>query len=198
MKKIATLATAAVMLAGVGTYALAQAPAPTTPPAAQDQDAQARPRLSQDDFNRLVDARVAAIEAGLKLTGDQERLWAPVETAIRDAAAKRYAGMSQFRENRDQRRSADFMQRFERRSTMQAERAQTSTAIATALRPLWDSFSEDQKRIAPRLLRQAVNDGIGMHDRGGRGGRGGHHGRSAEMRHHGPMGPGPRGPAPQQ
>ncbi|MXQ09994.1 Spy/CpxP family protein refolding chaperone [Microvirga makkahensis] len=195
MKKITTLATAAAILAGVGTYAFAQAPAPTTPPAAQDQPQQARPRLSQDDFNRLVDARIAAIKAGLKLTGDQERLWAPVESAIRSAADQRYARMTQMRENREQRRSADFMQRLERRSTMQTERAQTSTAIATALRPLWDILSEDQKRIAPRLLREAVNDGIGMH---GRRGRDGHRGRHAEMRHHGPMGSGQHGPAPQQ
>ncbi len=185
MKKIATLATAAVMLAGVGTYAFAQAP--TTPPAAQDQAQQARPRLSQDDFNRLVDARVAAIKAGLKLTGDQEKLWAPVESAIRNAADQRYTRMTQFRETREQRRSADFMQRLEQRTTMRTERAQASTAVATALRPLWDTFSDDQKRVAPRLLRDAVNDGIGMHERRGRGGRDGHRGRHAEMRHHGPQ-----------
>lgn len=197
MKTIATLATAAAMLVGVGTYAFAQAQAPAEPPAAQAQE-QTRPRLSQDDFNRLVDARVASIKAGLKLTADQERLWGPVETAIRNAASQRYTRMTQFRENREQRRSADFMQRFEQRSTMQTERAQTSTAIATALRPLWDTFSEDQKRIAPRLLREAVNEGLGWRERRGRAGRDGHHGRRAEMRHHGSMGPGPRGPAPQQ
>lgn len=203
MKTIATLATAAALFAGVGTYAFAQAQAPATPPAAQAQQDQTQggPRLSQDDYNRLVDARVAAIKAGLKLTGDQERLWGPVETAIRNAASQRYARMTQFRENREQRRSADFMQRLEQRSTMQTERAQTSAAIATALRPLWDTLSEDQKRIAPRLVRQALNDGPRWRERGGRGGRDGHHGRRAEMRGHmGPdgMGHGPRGPAPQQ
>ncbi len=205
MKKIATLATAAAMLAGVGTYAFAQAQPPAAPPAAQDQpqaqQRQQRPRMSQDDFNRLVDARIAGLKAGLKLSGDQERLWGPVETAIRNAANQRYTRMTQFRENREQRRSADFMQRYEQRSTMQTERAQTSAAIATALRPLWDTFSEDQKRIAPRLIRQATNDGPSMKQR--RGGHGGPH-HHAEMRHHGPMGgpggmgPGPRGPAPQQ
>jgi len=191
MKTIATLASAAALFAGIGTSAFAQAQAPAAPPAAEAQEqTQRRPRLTQDDFNRLVDARVAAIKAGLKLTGDQERLWDPVETAIRNAANQRYARMTQFRENRDQRRSADFMQRFEQRSTMQAERAQTSAAIATALRPLWDTFSDDQKRIAPRLVRQALNDGPGWQERRGRGGRHGHHGRRAEMmRHHGPMGP---------
>ncbi|MCG7391423.1 Spy/CpxP family protein refolding chaperone [Microvirga sp. ACRRW] len=210
MKKIATLATAAAMLAGVGTYAFAQAQPPVAPPpASQDQAQQQRPqrpRMTQDDFNRLVDARVAGIKAGLKLSADQEKLWGPVETAMRNAATQRYTRMTQFRENREQRRSADFMQRLEQRSTMQNERAQTSAAITTALRPLWDTFSEDQKRIAPRLVRQALNDGPGWRERGG---RDGHHGRRAEMRQHGMMGqggmgqggmmgPGPRGPAPQQ
>ncbi|WP_243373722.1 Spy/CpxP family protein refolding chaperone [Microvirga solisilvae] len=195
-KKIATLATAAAMMVGIGTYAFAQAqaPAPTTPPAAQDQQ-QPRPRMSQDDFNRFVDARIAGIKAGLKLSGDQERLWGPVETAIRNAANQRYTRMTQFRENREQRRSQDFMQRFEQRSTMQTERAQTSAAIATALRPLWNTFNEDQKRVAPRLMRQAMNDGMGWRERGG---RHGHHGRRAEMRQHGMMGQGGTGPAPQQ
>lgn len=205
MKTIATLATAAALFAGVGTTAFAQAQAPAAPPAAQTQEQGQRrpPRLSQDDFNRLVDARVASIKAGLKLSGDQERLWGPVETAIRNAADQRYTRMTQFRENRAQRRSADFMQRFEQRSTMETERAQTSTALATALRPLWDTFNDDQKRIAPRLMRQALGDGPGWHEGRGRGGKHGHHGRRAEMkRHHGHMGPGtgpgPRAPAPQQ
>ncbi|PVE22242.1 hypothetical protein DC522_22365 [Microvirga sp. KLBC 81] len=197
MKTIATLATAAAMLAGVGTYAFAQAQAPAEPPAAQAQE-EAQPRMSQDDFNRFVDARIASIKAGLKLTADQERIWSPVEIAIRNAANQRYTRMTQFRENREQRRSADFMQRFEQRSTMMTERAQTSSAIATALRPLWDTFSEDQKRVAPRLMREAVEDGLGWRQRHGRGGRDGHHGRRAEMRHHDPMGSGPRGAAPQQ
>jgi hypothetical protein len=203
MKTIATLATAAAMLAGVGTYAFAQTPAPATPQAeqSQEQTRQARPRMTQDDFNRLVDARVAGLKAGLKLTADQENLWAPVESAIRNAADQRYTRMTQFRETREQRRSADFMQRLEQRGTMQTERAQTATALATALRPLWNTLTEDQKRVAPRLIRQATNDGMGMKHRRG---RGGHHAHHAGMRHHGPMGghsgmgPGPRGLAPQQ
>jgi hypothetical protein len=201
MKIIATLAAAAV-LASAGTYALAQAPAPTTPPAAGQEQARPEPRrgMSQDEYNRLVDARIASIKAGLKLSGDQERLWGPVETAIRTSASERYTRMQQFRENRDQRRSMDFMQRLEQRNTMMNQGAQRSAALTTALRPLWDSLSEDQKRVAPRLMREAVNGGWG--ERRGRGGRDGHHGRRHAMMDHGPghggMGPGPRGPAPQQ
>jgi hypothetical protein len=182
MKKIATFALAA-LLAGSGTYALAQqqTPAPDAPAASQDQGRQeSRPRLSQDDFNRLVDARIASIKAGLKLNPDQERLWAPVESAIRTAASERFSRFEQ-RPDRDRRRSMDFMQQLEQRSTAMAQRGQRFAAVTTALRPLWDSFSEDQKRIAPRLMREALNQGgPRWHERGG---RRGHHGR-----HHHRMG----------
>ncbi|MET0527428.1 MAG: Spy/CpxP family protein refolding chaperone [Microvirga sp.] len=198
MKIIATLAAAAV-LASAGTYALAQAPAPTTPPAAGQEQARPEPRrgMSQDEYNRLVDARIASIKAGLKLSSDQERLWGPVETAIRTSASERYTNMQQFRENRDQRRNMDFMQRLEQRNTMMNQGAQRSATLTTAMRPLWDSLSEDQKRIAPRLMREAMNGGWG--ERRGRDGRDGYHGRRAAMMDHGPGhgGPSPRGPAPQ-
>jgi hypothetical protein len=204
MKTIAIIALAA-LLAGSGTYAVAQqAPAPDAPAATQDQGRQERrPRMSQDEFNRLMDARIAAIKAGLKLTPDQERLWTSAETAIRSAAGERFSRLNQ-RPSRDQRRDMDFMQRLERRSATMTEGAQRSTAVATALRPLWDTFSGDQKRVAPRLLREVVGgDGPHWREGDGRRGRDGHHGRMAQhhrgMDHHGRMGHGgSQGPAPQQ
>lgn len=189
MKTIATIALAA-LLAGSGTYALAQqTPAPDAPAASQDQGRQdRRPRMSQDDFNRLVDARVASIKAGLKLNADQERLWAPVESAIRSSATERFSRFEQ-RPSREQRQSMDFMQRLERRNTMMNEGAQRSAAVTTALRPLWDTFSEDQKRIAPRLLREAVNvDGPRWNARDGRRGHGRDHHRIG-MHRDSPRGP---------
>jgi hypothetical protein len=198
MKKIALLATAALM-ATTGTIAFAQnqggTPAPVQP-APQQENRQGPPRMSEGDFNRLLDARVAAIKAGLKLSADQERLWTPVENAIRTSATERFSNVQQRRENRDERRSQDFMQRLEQRSTRMTEGSQRFSAVATALRPLWDSFSEDQKRIAPRLMREAIDGGSGWNKRGGR-----HHGRDgrhAGMRHHGGDHGGPRGAAPQQ
>ena len=192
MKTIATIALVA-MMAGTGTYALAQQnPAPNAPAASQDQGQQQnrRPRMSQDDFNRLVEARIASIKAGLKLTPDQERLWSPVETAIRTSAEQRFSRFQQ-RPSREQRQSMDFMQRLEQRSTMMNEGAQRSAAVTTALRPLWNTFSEDQKRIAPRLMREALNvDGPRWNAREGRRGRD-HHRMGM---HQG----GPRGPVQQQ
>lgn len=43
-------------------------------------------RFSNEDIDAFLDAHIAAIHAGLKLTADQEKLWPPVETAIRNLA----------------------------------------------------------------------------------------------------------------
>jgi hypothetical protein len=168
MKKIMMAVTAAALLAGAGTFALAQSPGPGGPeaPAAGEQRG-GRQGLSRDDFNRFVDARVAAIRAGLKLSADQERLWQPVEDAIRRNSSERFARFEQRRALRDRRQSMDFMQQLETRGAMMTENAQRASALATAMRPLWDTFSEDQKRIAPRLMRSATG-GEGWRERRGR------------------------------
>ena len=41
-------------------------------------------RMSPEDGAAFADARIAAVHAGLKLTADQEKLWPPVESAVRD------------------------------------------------------------------------------------------------------------------
>ena len=46
-------------------------------------------RLSSEDRAAFTDARIAAVKAGLKLTADQEKLWPPVEAAVRDFAKLR-------------------------------------------------------------------------------------------------------------
>src|SRR5579883_488595 len=46
-------------------------------------------RMSPEDRAAMLDARIAAVHAGLKLTPDQEKLWPPVESAVRDFAKLR-------------------------------------------------------------------------------------------------------------
>src|ERR1700739_4797489 len=41
-------------------------------------------QMSPEDRAAFADARIAAVHAGLKLTADQEKLWPPVESAVRD------------------------------------------------------------------------------------------------------------------
>lgn len=175
MRKIA-LITAAALMMSAGTYALAQGAGQGAPNADQAQQRQERRGLSQDEYNRLVDARIASIKAGLKLSADQERLWGPVETAIRTAAADRFSHFQQRGTMReDHRQNLDAMQRLEMRSAMMTQTADHMSALAKAARPLWDSFSEEQKRIAPRLMRLGMGEGpMGWRERGDRHGRGEH------------------------
>ena len=46
-------------------------------------------RMNPEDRAAFADARIAAVHAGLKLSADQEKLWPPVETAVRDFAKMR-------------------------------------------------------------------------------------------------------------
>src|SRR6202161_1359601 len=46
-------------------------------------------RMSPEDRAAFADARIAAVHAGLKLTPDQEKLWPPVEAAVREFAKLR-------------------------------------------------------------------------------------------------------------
>ena len=45
------------------------------------------------DHEALLDAKLAGLKAGLKLTPDQEKLWPPFEAAVRDAAKMRMEQM---------------------------------------------------------------------------------------------------------
>ena len=48
---------------------------------------------------------------------------------------------------------ADLMERLDRRAERLSERAQRMTALQSALKPLWASFDERQKRLFPILMR---------------------------------------------
>src|SRR5439155_18539612 len=46
-------------------------------------------RFSPQDRAAFAEARIAAVKAGLQLNPDQEKLWPPVEAAVRDFAKLR-------------------------------------------------------------------------------------------------------------
>src|SRR6201989_1579564 len=75
-----------VLLAGVAALAIAG----TTVVYAQHRPwFQEHMRINPEDRAAFADARIAAVHAGLKLTPDQEKLWPPVEAAVRDFAKLR-------------------------------------------------------------------------------------------------------------
>ena len=65
--------------------------------------------MNPEDRAAFADARIAAVHAGLKLNADQEKLWPPVEAAVREFAKLRIdranARMNAPRDDASQRRS---------------------------------------------------------------------------------------------
>jgi hypothetical protein len=192
MKPLATLA-AASFLALAGASALAQTSAPTPAPGATPAPVppatEQAPRggMRRADFNALTDARIAGILAGLKLSPEQERLWPPVEQALRARAAERadrFEDWGRMMRERGQRgrfeRDLDITQRLERqaeqatqRAREATERAERLTALSTAIKPFYASLDENQKRLLPTLMRERGDGGRRMGMR--------YHGHHADM-----------------
>jgi len=140
MKKILLAGTAALVLAGsTAVYA------------------QHRPwfhnhmRMSAEDRAAFADARIAAVHAGLKLNADQEKLWPPVETAVKEFAKLRIdranARMNATRDdNRDRQKPDDPVARLRDRAEAMGTTAAALKKIADAADPLYKTLDDGQKR----------------------------------------------------
>jgi hypothetical protein len=87
-------------------------------------------RMSLEDRAAYADARIAAVHAGLKLTADQEKLWSPVEAAVREFAKLRIdranARMNAPRDDSSEAKPEDPVARLR-------DRAETMAATAAAM-----------------------------------------------------------------
>jgi hypothetical protein len=171
MKKIVLAGVAALAIAGSGVVY-----------------AQHRPwfhdhvRMSSEDRAALADARIAAVKAGLKLTPDQEKLWPPVEAAVRDFAKLRIdrANARMRDEAQDSQKPDDPVARLRERADTMATTAAAMKRIADAADPLYKTLDDGQKRRLAILTHMAGRmggegerhhgfdrDGDRDHDRGG-------------------------------
>jgi hypothetical protein len=116
-------------------------------------------RMTPEDRAAFLDARIAAVHAGLKLTPDQEKLWPPVEAAVRDFAKLRIdranARMNALQnQSPDAQKSPDTQtQRDDNPIARLRERAETMAASAEAMKksadaadPLYKTLDDAQKR----------------------------------------------------
>jgi hypothetical protein len=115
-------------------------------------------RMSAEDRTAFADARIAAVHAGLKLTPDQEKLWPPVESAVRDFAKLRIdranARMNASRDDaRDQQKPDDPVARLRERADTMATTAAAMKKIADAADPLYKTLDDGQKRRLAILTR---------------------------------------------
>lgn len=107
-------------------------------------------RMSPEDRSAYADARIAAVHAGLKLTADQEKLWPPVEAAVKEFAKLRLdranARMNPPKDDSSQQKSDDPLARLRDRADTMAATAAAMKKIAEAADPLYKTLDDGQKR----------------------------------------------------
>jgi LTXXQ motif family protein len=138
---------------------------------AQTRSSGAAERLSTADLSALTDARINITKAALQLTPDQEKLWPPIENAIRQRAKDRQSrieGVAQTVGERSDggvvnamrdRNPIDFMHR---RAEAMAKRSADLNKLADAWQPLYQTLTPEQKKRMGFLAIAVVRD---MRDR---------------------------------
>jgi zinc resistance-associated protein len=162
MLKKVVIGTAALMLAA-SAYAYAQAPM------GRDGGRRFQPRA--EDRAAFLDARMAALHAGLKLTPDQEKSWPAFEQAYRALAASRAEAMNAFRDRDNRDRADDPVTRAQREADFLTKRGAALKQYADAAAPLYSSLDDAQKQRFDVLSRIGRPRFASFH-----GGRGDFHG----------------------
>lgn len=155
MMKIVVIGTAALLITAPS-IANAQSPSPATPE-----------RLNAVDRSTLIDMRIDLTKAALQLTPDQEKLWPPVESAIRARAEDRKARVAKISETVGRRadqnavetlRNRDPIAFLQRRSEALAQRSADLDKLAEAWQPLYKTLSPEQRQRMGALAVLVLHD----------------------------------------
>lgn len=112
-----------------------------------------------------LNERLAKLRTDLQLTPDQVPLFQRVEEVIKKRASERRQRIGDMREQRENFRHADIMERLDMMAQRQGDRAARSKELADAVRPLWQTMSDQQKTIARRSVREAFGEMRGRMER---------------------------------
>ncbi len=182
-KSVAVVAVAALGLAGAVAFANAQTSAAPAPQATNDASQKAPEsgcpgmgmgqgmmgggmgwdrhgqRLSKEDRAAFFDARVAAIHVGLRLTAEQEKLWPPVESAVRDMGK----ALTEMHDKMDASgRSSDPIEGMRRMAQFATARGAALVKVADAAAPLYAALTAEQKERLPHLMHMGMGGRMGM------------------------------------
>jgi hypothetical protein len=128
--------------------AAAQAPAPAQTPQ--------RPQRHHALPGERIDARLAYLKTALKITPAQEKQWATLAAVLRRQAQDMDAKVQQRREarqNQDQAQTpTSAIERLEQRQQFLTDSAKRTGAVLAAAKPLYASFSPEQKQTADELF----------------------------------------------
>jgi ABC-type transporter Mla subunit MlaD len=165
MLKIAVLGTTALFLTA-SSIANAQS--------ASSASAAAPERLSATERNNLTDMRIDLVKAALQLTPEQEKLWPPVESAIRAKAEDRKARVAKIQETVGRRadesradilRNRDPIAFLQRRSEALAQRSADLDKLAEAWQPLYKTLNPEQRQRMAALAIFVLHDLSDVADR---------------------------------
>jgi zinc resistance-associated protein len=122
-------------------------------------------RFGPEDRAAFLDARIAALKAGLELNAEQEKNWAPLESAMRDLARQRAERFAAWRERGDDNQDGEIspIDRLARASERLSAHAADLQKLAAAAKPLYDSLDDGQKRRFAVLFRGSMGRGQGRH-----------------------------------
>lgn len=147
--------TSAITLPAQPAHAQAAAPAPQQTPA---------PRPPRPPRASHIEGRIAFLKTELKITPAQEAQFEKVAQAMRQNSQERRQAFGQARPDRNAPPAPpSALQRLEMQARFSALRAQGADRFLAAFRPLYDSFSPEQKKAADELMAPHFH---GHHGRG--------------------------------
>ena len=119
------------------------------------------------DQNTLTDMRIDLTKAALDLTPEQQKLWPPVEAAIRNRGEDRRARIAKVRETVGRRadqssveiiKNRDPIAFLQRRSEALAQRSADLDRLAEAWQPLYKTLSPEQRQRMGALATLVLHD----------------------------------------
>jgi len=131
-------------------------------------------RLSAAERNTLTDMRIYLTKAALQLTPEQEKLWPPVEAAIRANVEDRRGRVAKAQETVGRvadegrievLRNRDPITFLQRRSQALSQRSENLDKLADAWQPLYNTLSQEQRRRMAALTILVLHDMSDVVDR---------------------------------
>jgi hypothetical protein len=124
-------------------------PAPARPTAPM-------PQYTAADANAVLNARIVALKTVIALTPDQEKLWPPVEAAIRDVAKNSFERLKQRLAGPP---TTDFLIALGKIADGEEARAKDLKTFIAAAKPLVATLTPEQQRRVPAFLGVTDNPG---------------------------------------
>lgn len=152
MPKVLTAGLTALFISA-SSLAYAQAPAATAPKSGP----------TQQELAALTDTRVELVKIALQMTPAQEKLWQPVEEAIRARAGARHARLAKLAAAVNSDKEYTPIEILRERADGLVQRGTTLKKLVEAWQPLYESLDARQKvrlRILAVLVLREMRDGL--------------------------------------